>query len=135
MAYRVGLLLALAAPPIVAALISARRASVDGASLRSRIGTGTVAGLVAGATAAVVLTVVTLAGMLLFSGHVALVSEPGPYPGPSWSVARSIGSAAGTLLFAVMAAAPVVGIVLGAIGGALAGVLGRVEGARSERFA
>jgi hypothetical protein len=111
------------APSLLAGALAARRGPTERVGRRPRLGIaqGMVAGLVSGAGAALVLTVVTLATMLLFSGHVVPGTEVGPDPAhpQMLSIARTIGSATGTLLFAVMTLALPVGTVLGAAGGAI----------------
>jgi hypothetical protein len=121
--YSVALVLVALAPPLLAGALAARWAPTERAGRKPRIGIaqGIVAGLVSGAGTALVLTVVTLATMLLFSGHVVPGTEAGPDPArpQMLSIARTIGSASGTLLFEVMTLAVLVGMVLGAVGGSI----------------
>jgi hypothetical protein len=121
--YSFVLVLVALAPPLLTGALAARRAPTERAGRKPRLGIaqGMVAGLVSGAGSALVLTVVTLATMLLFSGHVVPGTEAGADPAhpQMLSIARTIGSATGTLLFEVMTLAVLVGTVLGAVGGSI----------------
>jgi hypothetical protein len=120
-AYRAALVLLAVVAPLVAGAVAARRAREDGRG-RWRGGLHAVmAGLTAAAATALVLSVVTLASMLIFSGHVTPVTDAGPYRDSEGSIRRTIGSATGILLFMVMTAAPLVGVVAGALAGAVGG--------------
>ena len=84
-----------------------------------RFTAGVVGGLGAGATAAVVLAVLTLATMLLFPGHVALEwDNPSPLVahGTPYEIRMSVGDAAIKYYLALMAG-PIAGLMLGTVGG------------------
>jgi hypothetical protein len=118
-AYRTALVLLAVVAPFAAGVVACRRARADGRG-RWRGGLhAAAAGLMAAAATALVLSVVMLAGMLIFSGHVTPVADSGPYLDSSASIRRTIGGATGVLLFMVMSAAPLVGLLAGAVGGAV----------------
>lgn len=117
--YRTALVLLAVVAPFAADAVACRRARVDG---RGRWRSGlhaAAAGLMAAAATALVLSVVMLAGMLIFSGRVTPVADCGPCLDSLASIRRTVGGAAGVLLFMVMSVAPLVGLLAGAVGGAV----------------
>jgi hypothetical protein len=118
--YRTALALLVVVAPFVAGVVACRRARADGSDgWRSGLHAAA-AGLMAAAATALVLSIVMLASMLIFSGHVTPAADSGPYLDSSASIRRTIGGATGILLFMVMSAAPLVGLLAGAVGGAVA---------------
>jgi hypothetical protein len=126
-AYRTTLLMIAVAAPLVAGFVAARHARRNGASRAASLLRSTMAGLMAAAATALVLTVVTLASMMIFSGHVTPAADAVPGAGPTRSIARAVGSATGILLFVVMSTAPLVGIAAGLLSGVIGTATGGVR--------
>jgi hypothetical protein len=107
-------LVALLTAPVLAGVLAGRRATPA-----HRLRAGSVAGLCAGATAALLLNVLTVATMLLFPHQVSLEwanPDPAVVHGTPFEVQMSIGDAAITYQAGLLVL-PLLGLVLGAIGG------------------
>lgn len=110
--------------PLAAGLVAARGPAAGLVAARGparrwlgRVGRGSVAGLLAGGTAAVGITVLTLSTMLLMPGHVALRwanPDPSAAHGTPFEVQMSVGDAAGKYQLALLAW-PLLGMLLGAV--------------------
>jgi hypothetical protein len=117
-AYRAALVLLAVVAPLAAGAVAGKHAREDGRGWWRGGLHAAAAGLIAAAAVALVLTVVTLASILIFSGHVTPMADAGPF-GPAAAIRRTVGSATAVLLFVVMSAAPLVGVLAGAAGGAV----------------